>query len=170
MCIRDSDYSIKKFSKSLWSLCHLKRARMSEHVLLDVYKIMLRPILEFCSPIYHSLITKEQSCKLERLQKTALYVIYGFDKKYESILHISGLQTLEERRKNAFKNFALSVVKNERYASWFPRQEGHQINLREKRTFTEHYARTDRLYNSPLYSMRRLLNEEYRETRNLSDT
>ena len=149
---------INKFNKAVWALTHLRRAGISNNVLTKVYSVMLRPIIEFCSPIYHALITQDQSAKLERLQKTALQIIFGFSDSYSKNLEKSGLQSLEERRICAFKAFTLSVVKNERYESWFPRLDQSTMNLRERKTFVEQFARTERLYNSPLYRMRRLMN------------
>ena len=46
-------YSINKFNRALWALNHLRRARIDNETLLKVYKIMLRPLLEYCSPVYH---------------------------------------------------------------------------------------------------------------------
>ena len=87
-------------------------------------------------------------------------VIFGFEKTYEELLQLSGIGTLEERRKNAFIKLARSMSESERYRDWFPRNARNVHNLRDPKTFIETFARTDRLYNSPLYSMRRVLNEE----------
>ena len=44
---------------------------------------------------------------------------------------------------------------NPRFSSWFPERAGRQG--RNKEAFQEFAARTDRLYNSPLYYFRRRL-------------
>ena len=155
---------IQKFNRAVWSLTHLRKAGIENAVLLKVFSVMLRPIIEFCSPIYHTLITQEQSAQIERLQRMALQIIYGFGKGYGEILSISGLKTLEERRVEAFRNFTLNVVKNERYNSWFPKTQESSVNLRDRKKYVEKFARTERLYSSPLFQMRRLLNEENRDT------
>ena len=119
---------------------------------------MLRPIIEFCSPVYHPLMTKEQSNNLERLQKTALKIILGFNLTYEELLEKADIKSLEERRESAFLNFAKSVSKNPRYESWLPRTGNNARNTRNGKVYIVEFVRTTRLYNSPLFSMRRALN------------
>ena len=126
---------------------------------------MLRPIIEFCSPVYHPLLSKEQSDNLERLQKLALKIIIGFNYTYVELLEIAEIKSLEERRKEAFQKFAVTLTKNERYRSWFPRIEEGTRNTRNIKIYTEEFARTARLYNSPLFSMRRVQNKMIQEER-----
>ena len=64
-------------------IIHLKRAMIENGLLVEIYKSSLRPILEFCSVVYHSMISKEQSEALERLQHWVLRAIYGFEVLWE---------------------------------------------------------------------------------------
>ena len=66
---------------------------------------------------------------------------------------------MEERRKQAFDNFIIKSSQSERFKQWFP-ENASDINLRNPKMYREDYARTQRLYNSPIYSMRRELNED----------
>ena len=103
---------------------------------------------------------RDRSDKIERLQKIALKIIYGFSLTYEELLAKSGLHSLQYRRKEAFKKFAASLASSDRYGNeWFPLKNTAR-SLRKEKKYEEFYARTDRLYNSPLYKMRRILNEE----------
>ena len=43
------------------------------------------------------------------------------------------------------------------YAAWFPKRDGGR-SLRNGKEYVEEYARCDRLYNSPIFAMRRALN------------
>ena len=73
----------------------------------------------------------------------------------------AGIPLLSERRKNACKVFATKCAASERFGKWFPLREEPVRGRREGtayRVYQEFSARTDRLYNSPLYYMRRLLN------------
>ena len=45
----------EKFRARLWSLRHLKRSGMSPNGLLFVYLSVLRPVLDFAAPTYHSI-------------------------------------------------------------------------------------------------------------------
>ena len=67
------------------------------------------------------------------------------------------LPTLKERRIKAFERFTFKTAKNEKYKHWFPLKE----NIRGTRTphvYKEEQAAGNRLYNSPIFAMRRLLN------------
>ena len=142
----------------------MKRANVLTGVLLTVYCVMLRPILEYCHVIYHSMITKEQSSQLENMQRMAMKIIYGFDQKYSDILSTTGIKKLEERRTLAFQKFAVTISQSERYKEWFEKTDvTARMELRNVNLYKEKYARTQRLYNSPLYAMRRYLNERDRE-------
>ena len=85
-------------------------------------------------------------------------------KKYEDLLEELGLQTLEVRRLNVLRKFADKTSKNPQFADWFPLN----VNLtcqRSGKLYQEFYARSDRLYNSPLFAMRRILNNTYDQSR-----
>ena len=138
---------------------HIKRARIPVSTILNVYCIMLRPIIEFCNVIYHPMLTLDQNKRIEHLQKTGLRIIYGFGYNYDELLGKAGVRSLEDRRKDAFKKYAISLTKNTRYSHWFPLNEENG-RLRNTKTYREDFARTDRLYRSPIYSMRRILNDE----------
>ena len=59
----------------------------------------MRPILEYACPVWHAGLTKDQSNKLEGIQKRALRVILGDTLlPYQECLVLSGLTTLETRR------------------------------------------------------------------------
>ena len=161
-------YTIKKFNRAVWSLNHIKRAGVANNILVQVYCSMLRPIVEFCSVVYHNMLTSEQNLNLERLQKMALKIIFGFNITYELLLEKAGVKTLEERRKDAFKKFTLSLQKNNKYCEWFPKSETR--NLRHTKPYQELFARTARLYKSPLFCMRRLLNEEFEDDDDAEET
>ena len=70
------------------------------------------------------------------------------------------MKTLEERREAALVlKFARKTEKNPQFRHWFPRNENRQSE-RGSKPFREFQARSERLYRSPLYTMRRLLNSE----------
>ena len=120
---------------------------------------MVRSVFEYASTAYHSMLTKEDTEELERLQKMSLKTIYGFHKPYGEILEDHGILTLKERRERALEKFACKLSENKRYESWLPKQEFIHYNLKKELVFKEKHAKTSRLYNSPLYTIRRKLNE-----------
>ena len=53
----------------------------------------------------------------------------------------------------------MKTIDSTRFGSdWFPLSDVTGVALRSRRKYFESQARTERLFNSPLYSMRRLLN------------
>ena len=83
-----------------------KRFGIKKERLKDVYTSIMRSILEYSVPAYNSQLTQFQKNLLEKIQKRALRLIYGFDKTYEAFLDESKLETLETRREKLFKKFA----------------------------------------------------------------
>ena len=155
------DYIVKKYNKALWSLNHIKRSGIDVKTILTVYCVMLRPLIEFCSPVYHPLISNEQNVRLEGLQKMALKIIYGFNLNYEELLEKAQIKTLEERRVDSCNNFMNKLVLSEQFGNLFPRNEiDFHMDLRHQNVYHEEFARSKRLYDSPLYSMRRMLNRK----------
>ena len=121
---------------------------------------MLRPVIEFCNVVYNPMLTVELSEKLKRLQKRSSKIIYSFEIPYTELLSMSGIQSLKDRREIACIKFANGLARSQRYGDiWFPENvQNVNQSLRNKKKYKEFYARTSRLYNSPLYSMRRILN------------
>ena len=90
----------KKFRKCLWFLRHLSKAVKNKKELVDCYTVFLRPIVEYCMNVYHPMLNITQSNLLEKLQISALKVIFGYDKSSEVLLEMSGLPPLQARREN----------------------------------------------------------------------
>ena len=165
------DHITNKFNSAVWSLNHLKRSNISKTVMVEVYKIMLRPIIEFCGNVYHAMLTNEMTERLESLQRRALRIIFGFEKTYAELLSVSNLEKLHVRRERMCLNFALKLTNSPRFSKWFPTiEEGTGPSLRNRKIFKEEYARTSRLYNSPIFYMRRKLNEHFKNNINDEDT
>ena len=121
---------------------------------------MLRPLLEYCAAIFHPMLTKEMSMNLERQQKRAMKIIVGFDKSYDDILEENSIETLEERREKTCIEFAKSLVQSGRFGNLFTENlcTEDTATTRNRKKFTERFFQSQRLYNSPLYTMTRTLN------------
>ena len=120
----------------------------------------MRSVLDYASPVYHSMLNSSQNDMLEKLQRDIYKVIFGFDKSYRAILEENGLESLKERRQKLFDAFLLKMAGSAEYSDrWFPTKDFTHPDLRVERIYLEKYARTDRPYKSPLYAMRRRLNE-----------
>ena len=120
----------------------------------------MRPVIEYAAQVYHSALTTDQSNRLEALQRLALKIIYGFDVSYPSAIEMSGLELLSARRDKLCLSFAKKCSINPRYSHWFPLNPTTEYNLRNQKKFKEEFAASERRRRSPLFSMRRLLNED----------
>ena len=151
------EHICKKANKRFFLLLRHKRAGLSNDRLRDVYSSVIRSCIEYSSPVYHSQLTQYQINMLEKIQKRCLRAIYGYDKDYETLLQISGLSTLEDRRVVQFQKFATKTLKNKKYAHWFPPNNNLRVG-RHTNKFLEEKSNGHRLYKSPLFAMRRYLN------------
>ena len=148
---------IRKSNKRFFALLKYKRKGIPNDKIRDVYCSVLRSVMEFSSVVYHSLIPRYLSNLLESIQKRTLRAIYGYNKSYTELLAESGIKSLADRREEAIQKFAERTLPNPVYASWFNQNENRQ-SQRHAKPYEEKFARTNRLYNSPLFTIRRNLN------------
>ena len=108
--------------RRFWVLYHLKKAGFSEEELARVYRICILPVVDYCSVVYHSLLTDLQDQQIERLQASALRCIYGFEVPYSKMREKAGATTLRQRR-----------VDSTRFLQWFPLRSGRTGSRRGER-------------------------------------
>ena len=108
----------------------------------------------------------EQSCTvencqdLERIQKSALKIILKESyRTYEHALNILDLENLYDRREYLCLKFAQMCVTNEKMKHLFQENiKTHPMKTRFENEFEVNHAHTERLKNSPVLHMQRLLN------------
>jgi len=134
------------YNKAMKMLGMMSRTIMFKNkaVLLSLYKTLVRPNLEYCSPAWSPHYTKDKVL-LERAQHRFTRMIPGLAKKdYLTRLNILGIWTLEERRNRAdlievFKIFrgqsAIPASIFER--STDTRTRGHSMKLLKHRCSTD---------------------------------
>ena len=151
---------MRKGRQREWVVRHLKRAGLGPADLLQCYFSFVCPVLEYACVVFHPMLSGQQTEQIERIQKNIFKTIYGFDRHYNDILEEENLQSLMERRQELFDKFAIKPQMSEHFSTeWFPTSTFEHADLRRERIYAEKYARTSRLYNSPLYTMRRRMNE-----------
>ena len=102
----------KRATGKLWVLIRFKSLGGTTSQLLQIYQTRVRSTLEFGAPVYHSGLTKEQSTKIEMVQKKALVIILGSRyQNYESALVELNIERLDTRRENLCYKFALKCNK-----------------------------------------------------------
>ena len=83
-----------------------------EKHLLHFYTTVIRPILEYCAPVWHYVLTRTQAQQLKAIQKRAIHVILNLSRgmSYSSMLFAMDLESLTDRRENLSRNFFLDIV------------------------------------------------------------
>ena len=112
--------------------------------------------------MWHSSLTLENSEDLERIQKNALKIILQDEyENYSHALALSGLKSLNERRKELCKRFAKACTKNDQTRSMFPLNPNkYDVQTRNREKFKVTTCNTERLKKSAIPYMQSLLNEE----------
>ena len=153
------DYLCGKFRKRLWSLRKVKSTGLCREDCLSFYTTYMRPVIEYTKATYHSMLNVSQRLVIEGLQKRVLKIVLGLGVHYQDALAASGLDTLTDRRKKSFKKLALKCSNDYRFqGTWFPLNGENGHDLRTGKIYREFFARSERLKNSPIFAMRRLLN------------
>ena len=144
-------------------LTKLRYVGVQTEDLIDVYKLFIRSIIEYCSVVYHSRLTEEQSNKLKRIQKTCLKIILSeMYVEYESALEMTGLSSLKSRRIRRCLDFSLKSIKHPKNKKMFPASDKNPLyKMREKEAFKVNFARTTSYKNSTIPYCQRLLNQHF---------
>ena len=151
----------KKFKSRIWALRHLKKNGFSQLDLVRVYKAMVRPTAEYCSVVFHPLITKSDSLELERIQMQALKGIFGWNISYEKLLEKAQIERLDVRREARLDKLATKMSESRRFSEWFPlRLYRGNTSIRKTEKYKVYMSTTERYLKSPLNVMRRRLNEQ----------
>ena len=88
--------------------------------MLDVYQKQVRSVLELAVPVWQAGLTQQEVKQIERVQRTAFYIILGDNyKDYDNALDLLQCDRLAERRYKLCKNFVKKAVRNEQFKNWF---------------------------------------------------
>ena len=144
----------------------MKRARVPDQDILHFFFIKIRSVLESNAPVFHSMLTQEDSNNIERVQKIALRVILDEDYvDYSTDCSTLKIETLETRRTKLSLNFALKCLKNEKFKDLFKLNTvGDHHKLRDIDRFDVPFAKSSRYKKSPKVYLTNLLNEHFRNS------
>ena len=151
----------KKFGARSWIIRQLRQLGVDPETMIKVYTAIIRSVIEYAVPAFHSLLTSEQDNQIERMQKAILKTNYGDSVPYADALERSGLASLRSRREAIIKKFASKALSNPRISDRrFPVRNSTPYQLRRRDKIYQERARTDRLKYSPLYTMRNIMSME----------
>jgi len=140
---------LKKVTRRLYFLKQLKRAGLPSSHLLYYYTSVIRPVLEYCVPVWHYALTKEQTQQLEAIQKRAIHIIFNFTRgmPYASMLYVANINTLATRREDISKKFFRDITNPSSCLHHLlpdPREQSLTSRLRTFEKYPRTYTRTRR--------------------------
>ena len=116
------------------------------------YTTAIRPVLEYCSPVFHHALPKYLCNDIERVQKRALSIIMP-NNSYEASLVNFNLTTLQARREQqCFKLFD-SISGDHKLSGLVPLPKNCNYNLRNKIKYLMPRFLTDRFRQSFIPAM-----------------
>ena len=149
--------AIRKANKRLYFLVLLKRAGVNPHDIINFYCTVVRPVLEYCSPIFHHALPVYLINDIKRVQKRAPSIISP-DCSYSLCLSIYDLDTLRSRREEQCFKLSNVIPGNHKLSHLLPRKNVNHYNLRRNRKYDLPSVRTKRFQRSFIPVMCRLTN------------
>jgi len=92
------DSICSKASSRFHLLTQLKRNSATVKDMVHFYKTVIRSVLEYACPAWHSSLTVEQCFRIEFIQIRSFKLIYGSTSHYENICHVYSHMSLYDRR------------------------------------------------------------------------
>ena len=137
---------IKKANKHLYFLILLKRANVPACDIVNFYCTVIRPVLEYCAPVFHH--------DLERIQKRALSIISSGLSYTDNLMKLN-ISSLRDRRLKLCKKLFQSVISDTEHKlhHLLPPKNTSAYNLRRQRSFDCPTTRTNRFRNTFVVSM-----------------
>ena len=110
----------RRFRERYWTLRHLRHNGFSSEDLVTVYTTVIRPVADYMSEVYHSILTDAQDEEIERLQTHALKCIFGPKNSDRAVRQMAGITTLRDRRVEHCDKFAKKCADSDRFDFWIP--------------------------------------------------
>jgi hypothetical protein len=101
-----------KASARLYFLKQLKRSAVSSDDLVHFYITVIRSVLEYACPAWHTSLTAHSANQIESVQKRAINIIYS-NCNYREVCAKLNLPTLFDRREELCKTFFKDMLKTD---------------------------------------------------------
>ena len=90
------DNIVSKAARRVYMLYQLKRAGVKTHDLLNIYLSVIRPVVEYACPVWHTSLPQYLSDKIESIQRRVVRIIFPGEQVSE-ILAANTIPTLHNR-------------------------------------------------------------------------
>mgnify|MGYP000671742916 FL=1 len=121
----------KKANKRLYFIVLLKRANVPLSDIVNFYCTVIRPVLEYCAPVFHHAPPQYLSDDIERVQKRAFPIICSYA-SYSECLFRFFLVTFHARRVALCSKLFESIMSypDHKLVPVLPPKREHRYNLR----------------------------------------
>ena len=138
----------------MYFLVLLKRAGVPSSDIRNFFSTCIRPLLEYCSQVFHHSLPIYLCEDLENVQKRALAIISP-NQIYAQSLQKLNLTSLKERRSLLCDKWFSSIVSSEsdKLRNLLPPLQEDNYNIRNKRLFSIPMIRTERFKRTFIPSM-----------------
>ena len=131
----------------LYFLKQLKRSGLTIKQLFHYYTAVIRPVLEYCGPVWHYALIKSQTQQLEAIQKRAIQIVLNFSRgmPYTPMLFAVDLNSLASRKEDISRKFFQDITKSTSCLLHFlpdPKLPSYNSRLRSYEKFPRPYTRT----------------------------
>ena len=145
---RHVDNIVKKAGKRIYMLYQLKRAGVNQADLVTIYISVVRPVVEYACPVWHTNLPIYLSDNIEMIQKRAVRAIFP-GMSYVAILNHINLSTLKERRDYLCKKYFINMqARSHKVNCLLPKKRLVDYNLRHGNMYPLTVTRTNRFKNS----------------------
>ena len=142
------DNIVKTAAKRVYMIYHLKRSGISQTDLVKVYMCIVRPVLEYACPVWHTNLPIYLSDDIEMVQKRVLKSIFP-GQCYNDILNHTGISSLKERRDHLCRKYFNDMkVNSHKLNHLLPDKRQVEYDLRPVNAYPLPQTRTDRYRNS----------------------
>ena len=142
------DTIVSKARKRVFTIYQLKRAGIRQCDLLRVYVSVIRPVLEYACPVWHTSLPMYLSDNIETIQKRCLRTIFP-GHSYDEARSISNLPTIFERRTKLYQSYFRKMHNSDHTLNkLLPNQRNISYDLRTYNALPVPLARTDRFRRS----------------------
>ena len=158
---RNTNHIVKNANKMMRMLHIASKFTRNKKHLEQIYKTFVRSRLEYASTVWHSSLTVSNRDDIERIQKSALKVIFKDEYQgYEKSLKILKMESLYARRERLSLRFVKKCLNQEKLSSLFPKNMNESAKiLRNREVYHVNRASTERYRNSAIPFLQRKLNE-----------
>ena len=129
--------------------------------MLKVLCAQVLSVLQFATPAWSTLLTGQESNKIESVLRTGLYLVYGERfRSFSWALREAKIFSMKEQRTRMFEKFTRDCINSNKFRNWFVRTDhlSEPVTRKQKPWFKPVPGRTQGFLRSAISQMVKLAN------------